>query len=88
MKAKWSEMSCKKKILTVAYIIIAIITIVFAVIDIAQIWKPADNLWSFSFAALCGIACLQKWNENRKAAIIELVCGIILVAVTIGSMYI
>ena len=57
---------------------VGIIAMIFAVIDIADLWQYAHIGWNFSFSAMCGIECAQRWNNNRKIAITELVFCIVL----------
>ena len=42
----------------------------------------------FAIAAVLAIECKQKWNTNRKLAILEIVGGIIMLVSGIGSMFI
>ena len=87
MKKNWKDMTAKEKALSVAYILIGILTITFAVLDIAKLWNYAHMGWMLSFAALCGIDCLQNWNTKRKNAIIELVVCIVMLGLAVASLF-
>ena len=88
MKKKWKEMNGKEKALAVVYLLIAVVALVFAVIDFAEIWVYAHMCWIFAFAALCAIDCVVEWNNKRKIAIFELVCAVLMLAFGLVSFFI
>lgn len=88
MKTNWKDMSVKEKILTVAYIVVGLAAIAFAVADVADLWEHAHASWMFSFSILFGIESVRRWKESRKIAIFELVCGVLMLALAIGNIFV
>ena len=87
MKKNWKDMTNKEKALTVVYILIAIAALTFAVLDIANLWTYAHLGWTLSFAALCGIDCMQNWKDNRKTAITELGIGVVMLGLAVAIFF-
>ena len=83
---KWTEMNCKEKLLTIAYMIAAAVTIVFAVAEFSGLMENAGIICDFSFAALCALECARRWKTKRTVAILELVCAILLLGCGIVSI--
>ena len=86
MKTKWKEMNRKEKGLTVAYLIICCVALVFAILDFAELWAFANVGWIFSIAIMCIVESMQSWEDNRKMAVTELVCGIAMTVFGIVSL--
>ena len=83
---KWKDMSKKDKVLSVLEGILSLFLIGFAVVDLANLWEQAYSCWQISFAAICFVECVRSWNTKRKVAILELVCGLTLLAFSIFNL--
>ena len=66
METRWKDKTGKEKLITVAYVIVGMIALAFAVVDFAELWEYAHAGWVFAFAVLCGLECLQRWNTKPR----------------------
>ena len=73
MKFNWNEMSAFQKIETIVLLVLALIALIFVILD--QTGKWANNLHHLVLCAMCLFECYTGWNKNRKMAIWELVAA-------------
>ena len=78
-------MSKQEKIIFFVYCIVALIGIVFAVVDYCGWWEHADLFWMLTVALVLVVECAQNWKKNRKLAILEIIGGIIMLVCGIGE---
>ena len=87
MKSQRKEKFTKENLSRILYIIFAIPTIVFVLMDYLTGWKYAHNLWLISFGTLCIIEGANKWTKKRHWAIADFICGLILFILGIISFF-
>ena len=87
MNKKWNEMTQAEKNHSIIGLVIGMISLIFVVLDVCNVWEYANLGWCISFALYLGIEAKMNWNKNRKMAIVELVTGLLLVGVNVAEMF-
>ena len=87
MNEKWKDMSCKDKVLVVVSVIVSVIALVFAVLDLADVWVYAEVCWHFSFAAMFCTDGARQWQKKRKAAIVDLALGAVFLGLGVAGLF-
>ena len=68
MKSKWKDAPLLHKIVTIISILVSLSVVVFAVLQIFDIWNQAGNV----YMPLMGVTMLcqayMQWNNSRKVA--------------------
>ena len=81
MKFNWNEMSPAQKRESIIVLVLAMIGMVFAILDLSGKWP--NNLTYLAISVLSLFEGITAWNKNRKLAVTDLVVGIVLIVVKI-----
>ena len=83
MNATCNQKQRNEKILTVLGLICSISIIIFAVLQILDIWNRTIDLIEILLGVLMLIQTIQNWKRNRKVALISLAAAIFIFSISI-----
>lgn len=69
MNTKWSEMNEKDKALLIARLIFSVVAVVFAILQLTDVWKDANMVAIPSVGVVMLLQAIQEWNIRRRSAI-------------------
>lgn len=82
-KQKWEQRSTKEKVLWIAQMVLSILIILFALLQIAGIWKEAIKVFEPLMGLLMLIMAFSFWNKKRGYAYYFLGVAIFILFVSI-----
>lgn len=87
MKEKWNDMSIIDKVITIISIASSSLVLVFAILQIFNIWDKAINV----VIPLMGITMLCQaytfWNKSRKVAYFSIATAVFILLCAIGVFF-
>ena len=78
MMKNWNNLPTAQKISAVVSIPICIAIVVLAILQIADVWKDAGDVYVPLLGALQICQAASFWKENRRLAYFSLVTGILI----------
>ena len=75
MKLNWNEMSPAQKKETIVLTILALVGMIFVILDLSGKWP--NGIYYLFLSVMSLFEGVTGWNKNRKLAITELVLAVI-----------
>ena len=72
MKARWSNMTTRDRIINVLIIILSVAVIALASLQLLGIWEDAINVYEPLIGIVLLLQAMYYWIKNRTVAIISL----------------
>ena len=88
MRTKWSEKTSTEKTLLVLRIVVSLVVIVFAALQLSDVWDGAINYAVPLVGVQLLVTSIQEWKQNRVSSIVGFVCAVFVFACAIAVFFV
>lgn len=81
MEKQWKEKTFTMKVLFIAGIMVAVVILIFSLLQFLGILENAGNIFIPGLSVLMFIQTAENWKDNRHTAIISLFAGVFIFAI-------
>ena len=72
MKASWSNMTTRDRIINVLIIILSVAVIALAALQLLGVWEDSINVYEPLVGVILLLQAKLFWDKNRKIAVLQL----------------